>query len=518
MASDLVSRQHATATAPGSGTSLAVEGAMPGKRTLVEQAPTPAVQMHGGREQSEEAVHAAAGQGVATPASPLPFSDTIQRAFGRHDISSVQAHTGPQAAQSAKSMGADAYAAGSHVVLGKADLHTVAHEAAHVVQQRSGVQLKGGVGQAGDMYEQHADAVADKVVAGESAEPLLSEMAGPGDTADAVQQVQRLRTTESHDGGDEQREQDASEQEASDQQQEDSVDQDDGEPAAEHAATAASDANVETTEAPVQRKASSQQTPAPGAVLLKRSNRNSRRGSRGYRQAPSLAAARAGNAFIRRGMRGSSVAFVQRQVHATPDGLFGPRTQAAVKQFQRAHDLEVDGVVGPRTMAAIDHPGEGQRDDGPSRDDGGAPTGSEAQVRDQVIAKARTHLGARYSWAAEGPSMFDCSGFAWYVLHTDMHLTSAGRTTAAGLSHAPYTTPTSSPQKGDLVFYASGGISHVTIATGNGSETIGAGGGGPRTHGQDPNARVKFTDWNRDRRRKSFGSIRNLINRRTGRR
>jgi len=187
MSNDLVGRQ--SATTPGAGTSSGGELAgTPGKRTLVEQASVPAVQMHGGGAQPEAAVHDAAAQGVATPASALPFGDTLQRAFGRHDISSVQAHSGSEAAHTAKSMGADAYAAGDHVVLGKTDLHTVAHEAAHVVQQRSGVQLKGGVGQAGDAYEQHADAVADKVVGGESAEPLLSAMAGAGGTASAVQQ------------------------------------------------------------------------------------------------------------------------------------------------------------------------------------------------------------------------------------------------------------------------------------------------------------------------------------------
>jgi hypothetical protein len=47
-------------------------------------------------------------RGTATPASRLPFSDTIQRAFGRHDISSVQAHTGVDAAASARTMGAEA--------------------------------------------------------------------------------------------------------------------------------------------------------------------------------------------------------------------------------------------------------------------------------------------------------------------------------------------------------------------------------------------------------------------------
>jgi hypothetical protein len=48
------------------------------------------------------------------------------------------------------------------------------------VQQRAGVMLAGGVGAAGDRYEQHADAVADAVVAGRSAEGMLDTMAGGG--------------------------------------------------------------------------------------------------------------------------------------------------------------------------------------------------------------------------------------------------------------------------------------------------------------------------------------------------
>jgi hypothetical protein len=152
----------------------------PGKQTLVEQVFAPAVQQRAGDQHhrnDETTVHAAASRGVATPSSPLPFSDTIQRAFGRHDVSAIQAHTGPDAAASAQAMGADAYATADHVVLGRgADLHTVAHEAAHVVQQRGGVQLKGGVGAAGDTYERHADAVADRVVAGQSAEDLLDQV------------------------------------------------------------------------------------------------------------------------------------------------------------------------------------------------------------------------------------------------------------------------------------------------------------------------------------------------------
>ncbi len=155
----------------------------PGKRTLVEQAYAEVQRRAGadGGVHDDAAVHASAARGVATPASALPHADQIQRSFGRHDISSIQAHVGGEAAASAGAMGAEAYASGNHVVLGTGtDLSTVAHEAAHVVQQRAGVQLKGGVGAAGDQHEQHADAVAARVTAGQSAEALLDAYAGSG--------------------------------------------------------------------------------------------------------------------------------------------------------------------------------------------------------------------------------------------------------------------------------------------------------------------------------------------------
>ena len=119
-------------------------------------------------------VHAAAAAGIGGPAGALPFADVIQRSFGAHDLSAIQAHVGGPAAAASAAMGAEAYATGNHVAFSRApDLHTAAHEAAHVVQQRAGVQLRGGVGEAGDAYEQQADAVADAVVRGETAEHLL---------------------------------------------------------------------------------------------------------------------------------------------------------------------------------------------------------------------------------------------------------------------------------------------------------------------------------------------------------
>jgi hypothetical protein len=58
-------------------------------------------------------------------------------------------------------------------------------------------------------------------------------------------------------------------------------------------------------------------------------------------------------------MSGDDVREIQRRLAAlryatgVPDGVYGPRTAAAVQAFQRDHSLAIDGVVGPRTRAAL---------------------------------------------------------------------------------------------------------------------------------------------------------------------
>jgi len=153
-------------------------------------------------------VHAVAAGGMRGGAMPLPHAEAIQRSFGRHDVSAIKAHAGPAADQATQRLGARAYASGDNVVLGAGgtDLHTVAHEAAHVIQQRGGVSLKSGVGQSGDVYERHADQVADAVVQGKSAEGLLDRFAPSH--AQSAASVQRAAVQFDEYDSDEERQQD----------------------------------------------------------------------------------------------------------------------------------------------------------------------------------------------------------------------------------------------------------------------------------------------------------------------
>jgi hypothetical protein len=128
--------------------------------------------------------------------SPLDRDTKVQMesAIGA-DFSDVRVHTGSDADQSAKSLGAHAYTSGNDVVF--ADGHyspgspdgqrTLAHELTHVVQQRSG-PVEGEMTSTGvqlsdpsDRHEQAAEANADRVMSGMSG----GEVATPAPAAGA---------------------------------------------------------------------------------------------------------------------------------------------------------------------------------------------------------------------------------------------------------------------------------------------------------------------------------------------
>lgn len=134
-----------------------------------------------------QAIPQIAHDAARSQGQPLePASRAFLETRLRHDFSSVRVHAGTDATQAARAIGARAYTAGQDIVFGQGEYapgttegtRLLAHELTHVVQQRRGVSMKSGIGEAGDAYERHADAVADAVVTDRSAGTLLAN--GPG--------------------------------------------------------------------------------------------------------------------------------------------------------------------------------------------------------------------------------------------------------------------------------------------------------------------------------------------------
>ncbi|MBP5467253.1 MAG: spore cortex-lytic enzyme [Clostridia bacterium] len=62
---------------------------------------------------------------------------------------------------------------------------------------------------------------------------------------------------------------------------------------------------------------------------------------------------------LKEGSKGTEVKTMQQKLKnwgyytGSVDGIFGPKTTAAVKYFQRRNNLTVDGIAGPKTLAAL---------------------------------------------------------------------------------------------------------------------------------------------------------------------
>jgi peptidoglycan hydrolase-like protein with peptidoglycan-binding domain len=211
-----------------------------------------------------------------------------------------------------------------------------------------------------------------------------------------------------------------------------------------------------------------------------------------------------------RGSLGPAVAVLQHVLKVTPDGEFGPITEAAVQAAQRKAKLRPSGVVGVATWAALGLTGSpacvapatapaptpsGTPTSSPSPKPTPAPTGdsaAQAVIRAQVVKLAAALLdapgttddpvarkalafavaqkGKPYRWAAAGPSSYDCSGLVMAsYLATGLTLPRVaadqyGAGTMVGLDQA---------RQGDLLFYASdvtrpATIYHVVMYAGEG--------------------------------------------------
>ena len=123
---------------------------------------------------------------LRSPGQPLDARTRarMEPLFG-FDFSDVRVHAGPEAASSAASIGARAFAVGSHIIFGRgehspgtsAGAMLIAHELAHVVQQRGRITGDPGsleIGSPHDVAERSAHAAAQQVVAGRAARPGLA--------------------------------------------------------------------------------------------------------------------------------------------------------------------------------------------------------------------------------------------------------------------------------------------------------------------------------------------------------
>ena len=57
--------------------------------------------------------------------------------------------------------------------------------------------------------------------------------------------------------------------------------------------------------------------------------------------------------ILKLGSRGNEVKVLQEKLNLKADGIFGPLTEEAVKDFQRSNGLEVDGIAGADTLSKL---------------------------------------------------------------------------------------------------------------------------------------------------------------------
>lgn len=125
---------------------------------------------------------------LGAPGQPLDHDtrDSMQQRFA-HDFSRVQVHMCEQAARSARAVNALAYTVGPHIVFGARQYaprtstgrRLIAHELAHVVQQRNSVALqRHSPSEPGDELEREASRAADAVVTNAPVPTLSSAVCG----------------------------------------------------------------------------------------------------------------------------------------------------------------------------------------------------------------------------------------------------------------------------------------------------------------------------------------------------
>ena len=161
------------------------------------------------------------------------------------------------------------------------------------------------------------------------------------------------------------------------------------------------------------------------------------------------------------GDRGQEVVEIQKQLAVMNfnvgniDGVFGPATEKAVKDFQISKGLTVDGVVNEATYRNL-----------MNKEMPVARYGNPAMTRN-ILRTAYSMLGVPYVFGGMSPGGFDCSGFVCYVFRqAGISLPRMADLQFDAVKHVSR----SNLQTGDLVFFQTyaPGASHVGIYVGDG--------------------------------------------------
>lgn len=134
-------------------------------------------------------------------------------------------------------------------------------------------------------------------------------------------------------------------------------------------------------------------------------------------------------------------------------------------------------------------------------------------IREKILRIAESKLGTPYVWGAEDGSGFDCSGFVYWVFKkAGISDSKAPRGDSRYYANIGKHISEAEAQQGDLIAFSKNGrVNHIGIYTGNNDIYIGANGGGKNVVGNNPNAKIKYSSYKRDKRDKIFVSIENLI-------
>jgi cell wall-associated NlpC family hydrolase len=164
--------------------------------------------------------------------------------------------------------------------------------------------------------------------------------------------------------------------------------------------------------------------------------------------------------LLRLGSTGSEVVQLQTKLNyigynaGSADGIFGYKTQTAVRAFQSAKSLAPDGIVGPLTQSALNNAYNAK---------------TRIAKANDIVYTGKKYIGYPYKWGGSSPAAgFDCSGFTQYVF-------AQNGITLPRISRDQYNVGSwisyNNLLPGDLVFFSinkNGIVDHVGIYIGNG--------------------------------------------------